>query len=68
MKVPNMERNMRIYIGHCRGVRLRDIAGEENITPTRAYQIISATEYQLSKGNPEYWEAYKKATGSYSKI
>ena len=59
---------MRMYVGHCRGVRLCDIAGEESVTSTRVYQIIAATEYQLNKGNPDYWEAYKKATGSYNKV
>lgn len=64
----NLERNMRAYIGHTKGIPLTDIASFERISTQRVYQIITATEYQLSKGNPVYWKEYKSQTGTYSKI
>lgn len=68
MKSVKLERNMRMYVGKNRGLHLSDIARLEGVTLTRAYQIISATEYQLASGNPMYWEEYKKQKGDYAKI
>ena len=68
MTAPNLERNMRMYIGKARGIPSVDIARLEQITPTRVYQIITATEYQLNKGNPDYWAEYKRQNGSYAKV
>ena len=60
MNPPKMERNMRMYMGRLRGIPLTQIAHMEGVCESRAYQIVAATEYQLAKGNPDYWEAYKK--------
>ena len=65
---PNYERNIRIYIGSARGVPQIDMAKIEHVTQQRVYQIISATEYQLAKGNPDYWDEYRRQTGSYARI
>ena len=57
----NLERNMRMYIGHICGVPLVEIAEHERISPARVYQIITATEYQLkTKANPVYVEEFNK--------
>ena len=68
MNKPKLERNMRMYIGRARGIPLTQIARLEGVSEGRAYQVVSATEYQLASGNPNYWEEYKKQTGSYAKI
>ena len=60
MNKPKLERNMRIYMGRVRGIPLTTIAHMEGICESRAYQIVAATEYQLAKGNPNYWEVYEK--------
>ena len=65
---PNYERNIRIYLGNARGVPQVDMAKLEHLTQQRVYQIIAATEYQLAKGNPDYWAEYKNQTGNYGKI
>ena len=66
MVKPNYERNIRMYIGRARGIGLNEIARFEAISESRAYQIVAATEYQLAKGNPDYWAEYKRQNGSYA--
>ena len=66
MRAPKLDRNIRMYIGRARGLGLTEIARFENISEGRAYQIITATEYQLAKGNIDYWDEYKRQNGSYA--
>ena len=65
---PKYERNLRLYIGSIRGVPLAEMARIENISGPRVYQIVASVEYQLAKGNRDYWEEYQRQAGSYSKI
>lgn len=61
---PKIERNVRMYRGHERGVSLSEIARIEGVTVTRAYQIITATDYQLTRKNPDYtYEVYRQEYG-----
>ena len=65
MRVPKLERNIRMYIGRLRGLGLTEVGRYEGVSQGRAYQIVTATEYQLAKGNPDYWAEYKRQNGSY---
>lgn len=58
--VTKLERNVRLYRAHERGVSLSSLANFERLTPTRVYQIITATKYQLDNGNPLYVEEYER--------
>lgn len=49
-----IERNLRIYHNFKKGMRLAHIAEFEHITAQRVYQIVVATEFQISRGNPKY--------------
>ena len=68
MREPKLERNIRMYIGRSRGVSLTEVARYENVTKARAYQIITATEYQLATGNPMYWAELRAQSGTYARI
>ena len=56
--VAKIERNIRLYRAHMRGVSLASLAQLENISPVRVYQIITSVEYQLNKKNPDYVNEY----------
>lgn len=58
--VAKIERNIRLYKAHMRGVSMASLANMEQLTPSRVYQIITAVEYQLNKKNPDYVNEFSR--------
>ena len=53
-----LERNMRIYKAHKKGVSYASISRLTNLTPQRVYQIVAFTEHMLNINEPDYINAY----------